>query len=803
MPGFRTLALSLLAVLWGETSVAGGIVADGSTATTVNVRSDGSVQVGIAAPNGSGVSLNRYERFSVTSAGAEFNNRSARARTIVTEVTGKEPTAIAGPVTVAGQRAHLLFANPNGISVDGGAFVNTGQVVLGAGTVSNRSREIAPGIWQDNVVLTTAPGGAITVSGGGLSGEMEALHLYAERIRVTGQVTDTSADALSFVRAVAGPSSVEFDSAIVPGNLGHPWAQVGGNGTKGSGGTVFELGAAGGINGNSVEVLVTDAGAGVRLAGQGLAGSGHFTVDSTGNIVLDGGSVSGATGVALHAASFSGQTTQVNGNQGTVAIAASGGAGILLSDTKIAGADIAVTSAGGFSLGGRSPEMVSVAGDIAVDAAGTISDTNGGWQSAANIRLTAGTELSFSGSTLVAADVSGIGLVATDAVRFADSILAAGTVAATGSQLSFSSADRAGSVVARDGGLRLAATRGDIDNDSTLLEGESGVVLTAAGSYRATSRDATHRAIVYTGAGDVSVTASSGDIDSRDSRIIANGNVSLTAAKTLRNDLTLADGSNDLRVSATRESHPIWWSLGILRHSTSSLDYSYGEPVFSGQDALILASGGDVTIRAGRVESLGGDITANATADGTSGGQLDIAAGSVALGGVGLGSVSVRSDCNPFCRYEISEGEDGAGITVQGGQLYGEAGLSAAVAGKLTSRGGLIASQGDVAISAGDVSLAGVVIPYVVERPGGLYNFWRSRAGWIYLRREYGGIVSDGAALRIDSPNPVFLDATTLSARGDVSIPNGVTRSPASGIVSPVGKQTIGILADLAPVEWE
>ena len=112
-------------------ALAQSVVIDGTTPTNVVIDpSTGAVTVGIAPTTPNGVSLNKYDTFNVPSSGLKLDNRTQAARTIVNEVTGSSQTDIKGTVEVLGQRSHVIIANPNGIAIDGGRFVNTGRVGL-------------------------------------------------------------------------------------------------------------------------------------------------------------------------------------------------------------------------------------------------------------------------------------------------------------------------------------------------------------------------------------------------------------------------------------------------------------------------------------------------------------------------------------------------------------------------------------------------------------------------------------------------------------------------------------------------
>jgi filamentous hemagglutinin family protein len=124
---------------------AAGIVADGGTATSVTSNASGRQNVTLA-PSVSGVSNNTYNSFNVGAAGADLNNVGVNARTIVNQVTSTSPSVISGDITVLGSRANVVLANPNGITINGGSFVNTGRVALSTGQVSFDDVTIAPGV---------------------------------------------------------------------------------------------------------------------------------------------------------------------------------------------------------------------------------------------------------------------------------------------------------------------------------------------------------------------------------------------------------------------------------------------------------------------------------------------------------------------------------------------------------------------------------------------------------------------------------------------------------------------------------
>ena len=109
--------------------------------------------INIAQPNNAGVSHNCYDKFNVNSEGLILNNstvaaksqlggmlmgnanlaRTGSASLIVNEVVGPTQSQINGFVEVHGKAADLVVANPNGISVNGGGFINAPKVTLTTG----------------------------------------------------------------------------------------------------------------------------------------------------------------------------------------------------------------------------------------------------------------------------------------------------------------------------------------------------------------------------------------------------------------------------------------------------------------------------------------------------------------------------------------------------------------------------------------------------------------------------------------------------------------------------------------------
>lgn len=292
----------------------------GTTATTIVADGAGRQYITPAAPV-SGVSYNAFSRFDVNAAGATFQNQDARARTIVGEVFSPLPSRIEGPVSVDGPRANLILANQNGLRINGGSFVNFGSVALTTGEVTLRDAQLGEAT-QRYVDLKTR-GGDIVVEAGGLQADVLRLEFVARQIGIQGPVTNSFTSNTALTRVVGGASDATFDTLASPTDNLTPWMSFKpGDAAAPASGIAIELNAGSAIRSGRIEIVVTEAGAGVRNAGTLSAALGSLRITSTGEIENVGGRMEAAGDVRLNGKSF----VQRNEGERVSAIAAGGSA---------------------------------------------------------------------------------------------------------------------------------------------------------------------------------------------------------------------------------------------------------------------------------------------------------------------------------------------------------------------------------------------------------------------------------------------------------------------------------------------
>ena len=188
-------------IAWAEAPILPDTKAPGNRYPLVQETANGIPLVNISAPTVGGVSRNDYERFNIPTKGAILNNSYTLSKTelagyvqgnanmaqgpakiIVNQVTSGNPTTMNGFLEVAGHKADVIIANPNGITVNGGGFINTARAILTTGKPEYDNKERLKDFRIDNDAT-------ILITGNGLNGKKaDTLELYTRAAEIKAAI---------------------------------------------------------------------------------------------------------------------------------------------------------------------------------------------------------------------------------------------------------------------------------------------------------------------------------------------------------------------------------------------------------------------------------------------------------------------------------------------------------------------------------------------------------------------------------------------------------------------------------------
>ena len=267
---------------------AADIVADASAPEAqrpyVTETANGIPLVQIARPDGSDVSVNHYEAFSVPERGAILNNAflfsntqlagyiegnpnlsGGHARIIVNEVMSDRPSELRGFLEVAGTKADVIIANPNGIYADGAGFLNTSRAILAAGRTERDAAGGYAGLRIED--------GRAYITGKGLDARgADSAEIYARAVAVNAGLWANHA------KIVTGQNSIAKDGSIFP---------ITSETTSTAPQYAIDLAEIGGMYANRITMVGTEKGLGVNLTGQ-LSATQAVSLDVSGNLKTTG-----------------------------------------------------------------------------------------------------------------------------------------------------------------------------------------------------------------------------------------------------------------------------------------------------------------------------------------------------------------------------------------------------------------------------------------------------------------------------------------------------------------------------------
>ncbi|MGE7956617.1 hemagglutinin repeat-containing protein [Pseudomonas sp. NPDC089530] len=285
----RLAIASLLLVSHLPQALAAGITVVEGPGGIPQLQTQGGVPiVNIVAPNGSGLSHNQFLDYNVDRQGVVLNNalqsgtsqlagqlganpqfHGQDASVILNEVISRNASAINGAQEIFGRAADYVLANPNGISVNGGSFINTPNASLLVGRP-----ELNDGKLQ--ALSTRDAQGQLTVEGKGLKNDKGSINLIAPRIDSQGDITAGNQLNLTVGRNSVDPASGQVRS-VDP--TGHTTEQR------------IDASLFGAMQAGRINIVSTAEGAGVRVGAVQVKGRDGVDIKSAGDLHISGQAV--------------------------------------------------------------------------------------------------------------------------------------------------------------------------------------------------------------------------------------------------------------------------------------------------------------------------------------------------------------------------------------------------------------------------------------------------------------------------------------------------------------------------------
>ena len=297
----KPLAFSLFCVLgfvaFSESAVAETLIIQADKSAPKNQQpivlqtANGLPQVNIQTPNDKGLSHNKYSQFDIAEKGAVLNNSRTHTQTqlagmvqgnpylargeanvILNEVNSSNPSVMKGYMEVAGKKANVIIANPNGLHCEGCGIINSDRVTLTTGKPEIKNGQV------DNFKVEA---GKVTVSGKGLdNSHVDYTEILAREAEVNAGIWSKKEITVITGKNTIARSDADKTLQVIrteQASVGDIKPQV-----------AIDVGELGGMYSGKIHLVGTEAGIGVRNAGHIGASAGEVKIDSQGKIVNEG-----------------------------------------------------------------------------------------------------------------------------------------------------------------------------------------------------------------------------------------------------------------------------------------------------------------------------------------------------------------------------------------------------------------------------------------------------------------------------------------------------------------------------------
>ncbi|MEE5045134.1 filamentous hemagglutinin N-terminal domain-containing protein [Pseudomonas alliivorans] len=608
----RGLALILAnALFWQPLLVQAEGIAVSGTGTTLGQAGNGVPIINIATPNASGLSHNQFQQYNVDSQGVILNNstnqtqstqlggiivgnsnlRGTAASTILNEVVGANASQLRGYTEVAGQAARVIVANPYGISCNGCGFINTPQVTL---TTGKPVLDASGQLQRFNV-----QGGSISIDGVGLnadnvdqfdiitrSAKINA-ELHAKRLNVITGRNDVDAQTLN-------PTALADDGSSKPE-------------------LAIDSSALGGMYAGAIRLVGTEAGVGVRLAGDLAASGGDIQIDANGHLNVMQVAASGAVNVRAN-------TAEVNGPVYAGSSLAMTTGGDLTTRQNVAARDALTLSAGGqlrntavIEAGVNADNSRNASGDVILSANGLIN--SGSITASRALQATVTQTLNNQGATLNGQASARVAAGVIDNRQSGRILSQGGNVDINASQV----LNAQSGLISSSGNLNITAQtldnsqQGKLSSGAVLTARISGQVLNQLGIINAAGGLLLNTGTVDNRTGEISslgnLTATLVQFDNSSSgRLLANGTLQLTADTLDNQNAGSVSGQQNVQLTLGQLTNTVKGSI----YARNTLGVNATRAV--NNDQGVLRSDGTLSLSAASLANSGGSVTSAGTA---------------------------------------------------------------------------------------------------------------------------------------------------------------------------------------------
>jgi filamentous hemagglutinin len=471
------------------------------------------------------------------------------AKTILNEVNSTSQSYLNGAITVNGAAAQVIVANPKGITVNGGSFVNASRATLTTGTAQ-----------VTNGALTgfNIRGGGVAI---GASGFNNSATPYTDIM--SRAVTLTGALRAQNLGITTGLQTVDYSTGIISNQDTNTYA---------SGVLTIDTAALGGMYAGNISMLATEAGLGVRNRGTWQATGGQIVVTADGLMQNLGTITTGAASLAT----VKGDIENTGSIQGTQAVLMSAGG-----DVRLFGAGLKQTVGSAVVISAKG--AVNLYNNATYGAAQVESTATGG-----QVSISAGQKINVNSGTSIAANKD-VQLSSDAMVVVSDASItsSAGNVTAlAGTGLGLSNTTVTGQQVHLETGAAFKDTAASLTVTGGNVRGATQTTLLSTDSIRVSSPGTT----AVSGGGNVHIQAAKGVVITAGTSVKSGQHMSVMAGTTL--NLQAASGTT------TTNGQKVTLSAGgNMLVSGNSVSVT-GSNLSAGQDLDIEANNGNADLQA-------------------------------------------------------------------------------------------------------------------------------------------------------------------------------------------------------------